>query len=243
MAVPCRDDSSGRFALIVWRMRISIIIPVLNEAPTIAVCLDKLQPYRAQGHEIIVIDGGSCDGTAEAARPLADRVLVSPAGRARQMNHGAQAAQGDVLLFLHADTQLPDAACEAIFSALQTAARWGRFDVRLSGAAPGFRLIEFMMNRRSRMTRIATGDQAIFVTKDLFRAVGGFDDIPLMEDIALSRRLRKRAPAACLRQRVVTSSRRWEENGIFRTILLMWRLRLSYWLGADPARLARQYHR
>ncbi len=242
MVVPCRDDPSGAFALIPL-MRISIIIPVLNEVPTIAGCLGRLQTYRAQGHEIIVVDGGSRDGTAETARPLADRVRVSPAGRARQMNHGAHAAQGDVLLFLHADTQLPDAACDVIISALREAARWGRFDVRLSGSAPGFRLIESMMNRRSRMTRIATGDQAMFVTKDLFHAVGGFDDIPLMEDIALSRRLKKLAPAACLRQRVVTSSRRWEENGILKTVLLMWRLRFSYWLGADPARLVRRYYR
>ena len=242
MAVLCRDDPSGAFALIPL-MRISIIIPVLNEVQTIAGCLDRLQTYRAQGHEVIVVDGGSRDGTAETARPLADHVRVSPAGRARQMNHGAQAAQGDVLLFLHADTQLPDAACDVIISALQEAARWGRFDVRLSGSAAGFRLIESMMNRRSRMTRIATGDQAMFVTKDLFHVVGGFDDIPLMEDIALSRRLKKLAPAACLRQRVVTSSRRWEENGILKTVLLMWRLRLSYWLGADPARLVSQYYR
>ncbi|MCF6212088.1 MAG: TIGR04283 family arsenosugar biosynthesis glycosyltransferase [Gammaproteobacteria bacterium] len=224
-------------------MQISIIIPVLNEAPSIAVCLGRLQPYRAQGHEIIVVDGGSHDDTAEIARPLADEVLASPAGRAVQMNHGARAAQGDVLLFLHADTQLPDAACDVICAALQTAARWGRFDVRLSGSAPSFRLIEFMMNLRSRMTRIATGDQAMFVTKDLFHTAGGFDDIPLMEDIALSRCLKKKAHAACLHERVVTSSRRWEENGIFRTILLMWRLRFSYWLGADPVRLVRQYYR
>ncbi len=224
-------------------MRISIIIPVLNEAQAIAGCLDRLQPYRAQGHEVVVVDGGSRDGTMALAQPLADRVLASPVGRARQMNQGAHVAQGEVLLFLHADTQLPDAACDVIISALQTAARWGRFDVRLSGSAPGFRLIESMMNLRSRMTRIATGDQAMFVTKDLFHAVDGFDDIPLMEDIALSRRLKKRAPAACLRQCVVTSSRRWEENGILKTVLLMWRLRLSYWLGADPAHLVRQYYR
>ncbi|HHH48457.1 MAG TPA: glycosyltransferase [Gammaproteobacteria bacterium] len=224
-------------------MRISIIVPVLNEASTIAVCLDSLQPYRAQGHEVIVVDGGSRDDTLALARPLTDRVLVAPAGRARQMNQGAQAARGEVLLFLHADTRLPEAACEVIVSALRTAARWGRFDVRLSGAAPAFRMIEFMMNLRSRLTRIATGDQAMFVRKDLFHAVGGFEDIPLMEDIALSRRLKKMAPAACLRQRVVTSSRRWEENGIFQTVLLMWRLRLRYWLGADPARLVRQYYR
>ena len=224
-------------------MRISIIIPVLNEAQTIAGCLDRLQPYRAQGHEVIVVDGGSRDDTVALARPLADRVLTSPAGRARQMNQGAQAAQGEVLLFLHADTQLPATACDVVFSALQTAARWGRFDVRLSGSSPGLRLIEFMMNLRSRTTKIATGDQAMFVHKDLFHTVGGFDDIPLMEDIALSRRLKKRAPAACLRQRVVTSSRRWEENGVLQTVLLMWRLRFAYWLGADPARLVRQYYR
>lgn len=224
-------------------MRITIVIPVLNEAATIVDCLGRLQPYRAQGHEVIVVDGGSRDDTPARARPLADRVLASPAGRARQMNRGAQVARGEVLLFLHADTRLPDAAGEVILSALQTSVRWGRFDVRLSGSAPGLRLIEFMMNLRSRLTRIATGDQAMFVHRDLFQAAGGFDDIPLMEDIALSRRLKKMAPAACLRQRVVTSSRRWEENGMLNTVLLMWRLRLAYWLGADPERLVRQYYR
>jgi len=223
--------------------RISIVIPVLNEAQTLVGCLDGLQAYRAQGHEVIVVDGGSHDGTPALARPRADHVLVSAPGRARQMGQGARIAQGDVLLFLHADTRLPDAACDTILSALQTAARWGRFDVRLSGSAPALRLIEFMINLRSRWTRIATGDQAMFVTRELFHAAGGFDDIPLMEDIALSRRLKKLAPAACLRQRVVTSSRRWEEHGVLKTVLLMWRLRLAYWLGADPARLVRQYYR
>lgn len=224
-------------------MPVSIIIPVLNEAAGIADSLNDLQSYRAQGHEIIVVDGGSRDDSVELARPLADQVLTSGPGRARQMNQGADAACGDVLLFLHADTRLPGGACDVIGSSLQAGAQWGRFDVRLSGPAPGLRVIEFMMNLRSRLTTIATGDQAMFVKKDLFFRAGGFDDIPLMEDIALSRRLKKLAACACLHQRVTTSSRRWEDEGIFKTVRLMWKLRFCYWLGADPARLVRQYYR
>ena len=224
-------------------MPISIIIPVLNEAANIVATLNALQGYRAQGHEIIVVDGGSRDNSVELAKPLADQVLTSEPGRARQMSLGADAACGDVLLFLHADTLLPDVACDVIGSSLQTGAQWGRFDVRLSGPTPGLRVIEFMMNLRSRLTKIATGDQAMFVKKDLFFRAGGYDDIPLMEDIALSRRLKKLAVCACLRQRVTTSSRRWEEEGVFKTVRLMWKLRFCYWLGADPAQLVRQYYR
>ncbi len=224
-------------------MPVSIVIPVLNEATNIVASLDVLQVYRTQGHEIIVVDGGSRDDSVALAEPLADRVLTSEPGRARQMNAGASVARGDALLFLHADTQLPHGACDVIHACLQAGAQWGRFDVRLSGAAAGLRIIEFMMNLRSRLTKIATGDQAMFVEKSLFLHVGGFDDIPLMEDIALSRRLKKQGTCACLRQCVTTSSRRWEEQGIVKTVRLMWRLRFSYWLGADPARLVRQYYR
>jgi len=224
-------------------MRLSIIVPVLNEAAGIAHALSALQAYRRWGHEIIVVDGGSDDATRKLAAPLADRVLTSPPGRARQMNLGAARARGDVLLFLHADTTLPAQADERIAAALRAGARWGRFDVRLSGRHLLLRVIERMMNLRSRLTRIATGDQALFVMRELFRRAGGFEQIPLMEDIDLSRRLKRLAPCACLRQRVTTSSRRWEENGVLATMLLMWRLRLAYWLGADPARLVRDYYR
>lgn len=222
--------------------RISIIIPALNEAAGIAETLRPLQPLRARGHEVIVVDGGSADGTVAIARPLADRVIASRPGRARQQNAGAEAAGGDVLLFLHADTQLPPDADALVTGGLtRSGCGWGRFDVRLSGRRPLLRVVERMMNLRSRLTGIATGDQAIFVRRDGFRRAGGFPHIPLMEDVALCRTLRRTGPPLCLRQRVLTSSRRWEQRGILRTILLMWRLRAAYALGADPARLARRY--
>lgn len=222
--------------------RLSIIIPALNEAAGIRGVLLALQGLRARGHEVIVVDGGSADGTAELARPLADGVLVSPAGRAGQQNAGAAAAAGDVLLFLHADTRLPEGAAEWVLDGLRATGRgWGRFDVRLSGAHPMLRVVERMMNLRSRATGIATGDQAIFVRRAWFGRAGGFPGIPLMEDVALSAALRRMGRPLCLRQRVVTSSRRWEQRGIWRTIALMWRLRLEFALGADPARLARRY--
>lgn len=222
--------------------RISIIIPALNEAAGIAETLRPLQPLRARGHEVIVVDGGSADATVEIARPLADRVMGSETGRARQQNAGAEAAASDVLLFLHADTQLPPDTDVLVLGGLTASGRgWGRFDVRLSGRAPALRMVERMMNLRSRATGIATGDQAIFVRRDWFRRAGGFPQIPLMEDVALSAALRRIGPPLCLRQRVLTSSRRWEERGVLRTILLMWRLRAAYALGADPARLADRY--
>jgi rSAM/selenodomain-associated transferase 2 len=222
--------------------RISIVIPALNEAAGIAETPRPLQPLRARGHEVIVADGGSADATVEIARPLADRVMTSELGRARQQNAGAAAAGGDVLLFLHADTRLPPTADELVIDGLMASGRgWGRFDVRLSGRRPALRMVERMMNLRSRVSGIATGDQAIFVRRDWFRRAGGFPQIPLMEDVALSAALRRIGPPLCLRERVLTSSRRWEERGVLRTILLMWRLRAEYALGADPARLAGRY--
>ena len=225
-------------------MRISVVIPALNEAPQIAATLEPLQPLRTQGHEVLVVDGGSSDGTPERALLLCDRVLSAPRGRARQMNAGAGAARGEVLWFLHADTRASAPAMDALLAALERAqTAWGRYDVRLSGAHPLLRLVETLMNLRSRWTGIATGDQGIFVRRRLFERVGGFPDIPLMEDIALSRRLKQEAAPVCLRERLVTSSRRWEQRGVARTILLMWRLRLAYWLGVSPERLAAQYQR
>ena len=222
--------------------RISIIVPALNEAEGIRATLEALRPFRARGHEVIVVDGGSTDGTPELARPLADRVIASARGRARQPNAGAAAAAGEVLLFLHADTRLPDAADEAVLGGLRASGRgWGRFDVRLSGAHPMLRVVERSMGWRSRLTGVATGDQAMFVRREWFARAGGFPDLPLMEDVALSKALRRQGPPLCLRDRVVTSSRRWEERGVFRTIGLMWRLRLEDALGADPARLADRY--
>jgi rSAM/selenodomain-associated transferase 2 len=222
--------------------RISIIIPTLNEAAGIRATLEPLQPLRARGHEVIVVDGGSADDTAELARALADRVLTSERGRAAQQNAGAAAATGGVLLFLHADTRLPEGADARVLDGLRAGGRgWGRFDVQLSGAHPMLRVVERSMGWRSRVTGIATGDQAMFVRRDWFARAGGFPAIPLMEDVALSTALRRLGPPLCLRERVVTSSRRWEQRGVLRTIALMWRLRLEYALGADPARLAERY--
>ena len=219
---------------------LSIIVPVLDEAPGIEACLRALSPMRARGTEVIVVDGGSVDDTAALSRPLADRVITSPRGRAKQMNAGARAASGEALLFLHADTTLPDDADRLVGQAL-VQREWGRFDVRIDGAAPGLAVVAAFMNLRSRLTSIATGDQAIFVQRATFDAVGGFPDIPLMEDIALSRALRARGRPACVAARAATSGRRWERQGVARTILLMWRLRYAYWRGAEPAELARRY--
>ncbi|MCU0621195.1 MAG: TIGR04283 family arsenosugar biosynthesis glycosyltransferase [Gemmatimonadales bacterium] len=217
-------------------------MPALDEAEGIGAVLAALAPLRARGHEVIVVDGGSRDDTSRVAAPLADRVLVTPRGRARQQNAGAAVARGDVLLFLHADTVLPDGADRLVLQALARPGRaWGRFDIRIEGRAPVLRLVAALMNLRSRWSGIATGDQAIFVRRSTFEAVGGFPAIELMEDVALSARLRRVAPPACLRERVVTSGRRWEARGPLRTIGLMWSLRLRYALGESPASLRRRY--
>ena len=222
---------------------ISVVVPVLDESETLAQALLPLQPVRGRDVEVIVVDGGSRDRTRCVAHPLCDRVLDAPRGRARQMNAGAAAASGRVLLFLHADTRLPSGWVPMVRDALGNRGReWGRFDVRLDGAHPMLRIVEHAMNLRSRLSGIATGDQAIFVTRNAFRQAGGFPDIVLMEDVALSRALRMRSRPACLHAAVITSSRRWERNGIARTIVLMWRLRIEYALGADPDKLARRYH-
>ncbi len=222
-------------------MKVSIIIPVLNEAERIADTLMPLVSYRSQGHEVIVIDGGSNDDTVSISKQYADRVLCSDAGRAMQMNSGIDCASGDALLFLHADTRLPADAIEKLIHAVEDGYYWGRFSVRLSGKHFMFRIIERMMNLRSCITGVATGDQAIFVSQESIEIVGVYPRLPLMEDIVFSKRLRELGWPACIRQRVVTSSRRWEEKGILRTMLLMWRLRLLFFLGVSADRLARQY--
>lgn len=228
--------SSGAGAL-------SIIVPTLNEGGILESTLRDLLPLRHRGHEVLVVDGHSEDGTAALAAGQADKVLISEPGRALQMNAGARAAGGEVLLFLHADTHLPPAADRLVFEALKRrGVQWGRFDVRLSGAHWMFPIISWAMNVRSRLTGIATGDQAIFVRRQVFEAVGGFPLQPLMEDIRLSRRLKRHGHPACLRQPVLTSSRRWDDQGVLRTVFLMWRLRAAYALGASPQDLVRRYY-
>jgi rSAM/selenodomain-associated transferase 2 len=220
-------------------MKLSIIMPVLNEAAGIEAALRALAPMRARGAEVIVVDGGSNDTTAERARPLADRVLRSARGRAAQMNAGAAAATGDGLVFLHADTTLPENGDRLVLDALRRCS-WGRFDVRFDSGG-WLQLVAALMNLRSRATGIATGDQAMFMRRKAFDDIGGFPEIALMEDVALSARLKRLGRPLCLSARVTTSGRRWRRNGIVRTVLLMWQLRLRYFLGADPARLARVY--
>lgn len=222
--------------------RLSIIIPVLNEARSLQAHLPLLQAAREAGHEVILVDGGSTDEGPALAAPLVDKLVRSPAGRALQMNAGAAQASGDLLLFLHVDTRLPEGAIALLQQAfVQPAVQWGRFDVRLSGAHRAFRLIETMINLRSRVSGVATGDQALFLRAGLFHAIGGFPAIPLMEDVAITKTLRRLSRPLCLRERVTTSSRRWEQHGIVRTVLLMWWLRLLYVCGMSPARLRDMY--
>jgi rSAM/selenodomain-associated transferase 2/rSAM/selenodomain-associated transferase 1 len=222
-------------------MKLAIVVPVLNEAATLAARLQALAPLRARGAELLVVDGGSTDGTPGIAKPHADRVLQAPRGRASQLNAGAAAAQGDVLLFLHADTQLPGGANQLIEHALASGHRWGRFDVRIEGRHALLPMVAWFMNHRSRLSGIATGDQAVFVQRRLFESVGGFAAMPLMEDIDLSQRLKAAEAPACLRERVSTSGRRWDQHGFWRTVWLMWRLRAAHALGADAHALALRY--
>jgi rSAM/selenodomain-associated transferase 2 len=220
--------------------RLTVVLPVLNEAAIIVAALQALAPLRARGAEIIVADGYSGDGTAQLAEPFADRVITVRRGRGAAMNAGAALGTGDALLFLHADTTLPDGTDRLIEAALAGRA-WGRFDLRIAGSHPLLAVVARMINSRSRLTGIATGDQAIFVSRKAFEAVGGFPDLPLMEDIAISRRLKRLCRPFCIATPAITSGRRWEQSGVIRTILLMWRLRLSYYLGVEPALLAELY--
>jgi rSAM/selenodomain-associated transferase 2 len=234
-------------------MRWRIVVPTLNEAAGIEASLKALASWRSAGHEVVVVDGESGDATAALAAPLCDTVLAGPRGRARQMNAGAAwqrpsgAEPPEALLFLHADTRLPPEAQAAATAALAAGAAWGRFDVRIE-AEPGqrrpimFAVIGTMMNLRSRLTGIATGDQAIFVRAAVFAQLGGYAEQPLMEDIEFSRRFGHLAGRpACLKQRVATSGRRWLKHGVWRTVWLMWRLRWRYWRGASPETLTREY--
>jgi rSAM/selenodomain-associated transferase 2 len=221
---------------------LSIIVPVLDEAALITDALRTLAPLRGRGVEVIVADGGSTDRTRDLAASLCDRVVSAPRGRGSQMNAGAAVARGRVLLFLHADSRLSADAPDSILAGLARSGRsWGHFDVRIDGRHPLLPVVAGFSNLRSRLTGIATGDQAIFVRRDAFAAAGGFPEIALMEDIAFSRRMKRVSPALCLPTRTTTSGRRWDERGLLRTVLLMWRLRLAYFLGATPDWLARAY--
>jgi len=223
-------------------LSLSIIVPVLDEAAGITAALEALTPFRQRGVEVIVVDGGSRDRTMELARPLADRAIAAPRGRGAQMNAGAAIATGDVLLFLHADTTLPPDVDGLLLEAMRDSTwQWGRFDTRIEGGNPLLAMVAGFMNWRSLITGIATGDQAMFVRRVAFAEVGGFPDIPLMEDVALSKRLKRIGRPLGLAARVVTSGRRYHERGVIRMILLMSRLRLEYFLGVEPAALARRY--
>jgi rSAM/selenodomain-associated transferase 2 len=222
---------------------LSIIVPVLNEAATIEACLQRLAPLRQRGVEVIVVDGGSADDTVALAKPLCNTLARSTRGRALQMNAGARIASGDALLFLHADTELPANADELILDALHAhpSRVWGRFDVLISGRAPLLRLVAQLICLRSRLTGIATGDQAIFCDRQAFAQASGFPEIPLMEDVAFCKRLRRHCPPLCLNEKVITSGRRWEAHGVLATIVLMWWLRFAYAIGVPPTTLSRWY--
>ena len=224
---------------------ISIIMPMLNESASVQPTLMPLQPFRHQGCEVIVVDGGSDDDSCSLAEPLCDRLIQlgsAQSGRANQMNEGADVAQGQLLVFLHADTRMEGSGVRQLFAlAAQGQVLWGRFSVKLEASHSVYRLIERLINLRSRMTGIATGDQAIFVRRALFEKINRYPLIPLMEDVALSRRLGGVARPLCLKHAVVTSARRWQSQGVVRTIVLMWWLRFAFWLGVDPHRLARWY--
>jgi rSAM/selenodomain-associated transferase 2 len=224
------------------RLRLSIIIPVLNEAPRLEALGPTLAGARAAGCEVIVVDGGSDDASCAVARTFADIVIIAPRGRANQLNAGARVASQAVLWFVHADSQLPATAYTHIQNAVGTTdAAWGRFDIDIVGRARGLAIIAWFINQRSRMTGVATGDQGIFVTRALFDAVGGFPALPLMEDVAICKALRRIRRPFCLTCRIGTSGRRWETHGIIRTVILMWRLRFDYWRGVDPHELHARY--
>lgn len=239
VAAPCPDMTQSPAVLV------SIVVPVLNEAAGIEDFLVRLQAIREQGAEVILVDGGSVDDTLVRAQNRADRVISAPRGRAAQMNAGAAIAAGELLIFLHADTCLPPTIeFSGLYRQLQQGSGWGFCAVRLSGRSPMFRLIERMMNWRSRLTGIGTGDQVLLVLADIFRRAGGFPTIPLMEDIAFSKILNRQCGRPLHPDiAVVTSSRRWEQRGVMRTVVLMWRLRLLFWLGVSPAKLRDRYYR
>lgn len=226
-------------------LAVSIVVPVLNEAATLPDLLAHLKILQEEGAEVLLVDGGSHDATVQLAEQAGFRAVAAPKGRARQMNAGAAHAGGELLLFLHADTRLPPGGLALVRMHLRGPQRnphvWGRFDVQIAGRARLLPVVAWSMNLRSRLSGIATGDQAMFVTRSAFVGVGGFPELPLMEDIALSKLLKPLSPPLCLRTKATTSGRRWDERGAWRTVLLMWRLRWAYWRGVPAADLARAY--
>lgn len=220
---------------------ISVIIPTKNEAAYIAQTLASLTPWQQLGHEIIVVDGGSTDNTAVLASAHVKKVIQSAPGRAQQMNAGAALAQGQLLLFLHADTLLADDALASLSAIVHQPMTWGRFDVELVGQSKWLPVVAAMMNLRSRLSGIATGDQALFFSRDLFYALNGFASQPLMEDVEICRRAKAVTRPVCFRSRIKTSGRRWDTRGVWPTIRLMWQLRWRYWLGESPESLAKDY--
>ena len=222
-------------------MSLSIVIPVLNEALGLPSLLARMAAVAEHGVDIIFVDGGSTDTTVALIKAASQRVIAAPKGRAWQMNAGAAQTTGSLLLFLHADTQLPANAVASICRQLRSSTCWGRFDVRIAGTAWMLGVVAHMMNWRSRMTGVATGDQALFMTRAAFNSVGGFSEQSLMEDIEISRKLKHLSRPACIRTPVITSGRRWETYGVWKTIFLMWRLRWAYWRGQSAQQLAQLY--
>ncbi len=220
-------------------LQLSIIIPALNESARIIPALLTLQPRRAEGHEVILVDGGSSDNTVELAQELVDQIVEGPGRCAGQMNLGAQHAWGETLLFLHADCLLPDHADQLIFSALENRA-WGCFEVRLSGHLRILRIVERVMSWRSRLTGIAIGRQGLFMRRTVYEQVGGFPDIPLQEDIAMSKRLKQKGRPVFPNRPLIISSRHLERQGIVFTALKQWGLRLSAFLGKDSREVVRR---
>lgn len=221
---------------------LSIIVPVLNEARQLPSFLQHLMLWKSKGCEVLLVDGGSTDDTVSMVREMGLSIMAAKCGRANQMNAGAATTKGQMLLFLHADTYLPDKANQIIHHALTNKRHaWGRFNVCITGASQVLPIIATLMNIRSSITGIATGDQAMFMTRTAFDEVKGFPVLPLMEDIALSVELKKISAPICLKCKVTTSGRRWEKKGVLRTVLLMWRLRFAYWRGVPAYRLAEMY--
>ena len=225
-------------------VKVSIIIPVLNEAGRITGLLQQLQPARMSGHELVVVDGGSTDGTVENAVDLADRVILAAQGRAQQMRTGVRYASGDVYWFLHADASFDEGLLPAMLEWVGSPQHaWGFFRVRMQSDRPALLLVTAMMNIRSGLTQIATGDQGIFISKQLYASSGGYRAIELMEDIDISKRAKKLSRPFIGDATLLVSPRKWEKEGVLKTILLMWRLRFLFWFGADSARLAEIYYR